>query len=165
MAMFDADEFMTQTVDQPLETEFKLCPEGEFPMMIDDFDSRAIVTYEFVYSKGDRAGQDGSMTKLTLPFIVNDDGAKALLGRDKVIVPTDFILDLDDTGHLAHGTNKNVKLGQVREAVNQNQSGPWSFAQLRGAGPFMGRVKHVDITLKDGSKIKKAEVVRFVKMR
>ena len=34
---FDPDAFMQTTVDQPLETEYVLVPQGEYVAMIDDF--------------------------------------------------------------------------------------------------------------------------------
>lgn len=163
---FDPDVFMQTTVDQPLETEFKLCPEGEFPAMIGDFDSTAFSQIDFEYKKGDRAGQPGTMTKFDCPFIINDDTAKQALGRDNVIVTKQMILDIDPaTKGLDFGPNKNVPLGQVRDAVGQNNPGPWAPGQLRGAGPVIVQVKHIEFARKDGSKGKRAEVTRVVKMK
>ena len=35
------------------------------------------------------------------------------------------------------GSNKNVKLGRLREALGQNKNGQaWSFGMLKGAGPI-----------------------------
>jgi len=44
-----------------------------------------------------------------------------------------LFLDLDESGTgLALGTNKNVKLGKLREAVGQNGPGPWTPKMLEG---------------------------------
>jgi hypothetical protein len=162
---FDPDTFMQQTVDAPLETEFKICPAGEYPSMIDDFDSSAFEQIDFEYKKGARAGEPGTMTKFNCPFVINDDRAKQELGRDKVIVYATLLLDIDENGGIATGQNKNVKLGQIREAVGQNQAGSWSVAQLRGAGPLMVKVEHIEFQRKDGTKGKRAEVTRYVAIR
>lgn len=165
MPAFDPDTFMLQTVDAPLETEFKICPAGEFPAMIDDFDSSAFEVVDFEYKKGARAGQPGQFTKFSIPFNINDDKCRQELGRDKVVVTKQIILDIDENGGLAWGPNKNIPLGQVRAAVDQNQPGAWSMAQLRGAGPVMVKIDHIDYKRNDGTKGTRAEVTRVVKMR
>lgn len=162
---FDADQFMTETVDQPLETEFKLCPTGEYRAMIDTFTSEAIENFDFEYKRGPQAGQPGSMKKFTCPFVIDDAAAAAILNRDRVIVTKQMILDIDkDTGRLDFGTNKNIELGRIRDAVGQNNPGPWTIGNLRGAGPVMVKVEHVDFERKDKTKGKRAEVTRVVKI-
>jgi hypothetical protein len=163
---FNPDDFMQQTVDQPLETEFKLIPAGDYQAMIGDFTSEALEQVDFEYKKGDRAGQPGSMTKFNCPFVIKDDPrVKESVGRDSTTVDMQIILDIADNGGLDFGTNKNVRLGQIRAAVDQNQPGPWSIGQLRNAGPVMVHVKHSEGKRKDGSEWKRAEVDRVVKLR
>jgi hypothetical protein len=160
---FDPDTFLQQSVDGPLATDFTLVPIGEYMASIDDFDRDAIETIEFEYKKGARAGQPGKMYKFNCPIVINDDKVKAELGREKVVVTKQIILDIDeDTGKLATGVNRNVDLGRIRDAVGQNDSAP--IASLRGAGPFIARVTHVDFTRKDGSKGKRAEVDRVARI-
>lgn len=161
---FDPNAFMTQTIDQPLEDEFKLCPEGEFRAMIDDFDSSYIEQIDFEYKTGQRAGQPGSMTKFNCPFVIDDEGARQALNRDKVVVSKQIILDLDASGNLDFGVNKNVPLGQIRTAVGQKDMKPWGVANLRGQGPVMVLVKHVDGKRKDGTEFKRAEVTRVTRI-
>jgi hypothetical protein len=165
MSEFDPDLFLQQTVDKPLETEFTLVPTGEYLAAIDDFDKDAMEQIDFTYKKGDRAGQPGTMYKLTLPFVINDDKVKQELDRDKVTISKQLILDLDDNGKLSEGKNKNVELGRIRDAVGQNDGSPWSIAQLRGAGPLMVRVTHVEFERRDGSRGKRAEIDRVAKVR
>jgi hypothetical protein len=163
MSDFDAESFLQQTVDGPLATEFTMVPVGEYLAAIDDFDSEAIETIEFTYKRGDRAGQPGKMFKLNLPFIINDDNVKKEFGRDKVIITKQIILDLDEHGKLTKGTNRNVELGRIRDAVNQNNDS-YTIASLRGAGPVMVKVVHIEFDRKDGTKGKRAEIEKVVRV-
>lgn len=162
--MFDPDTFMQQTVDQPLATEFTLVPKGEYLASIDDFDKDSFEEIDFTYKSGAKAGTPGKMFKFNCPFVINDDKVKTELGRDKVVIVKQIILDLDDNGALSFGTNRNVELGRIRDAVNQNGSGPWSPAQLRGAGPVMVKVDHVEFQRKDNSKGNRAEITKVVRV-
>jgi hypothetical protein len=162
--MFDANEFMQTQMDKPLETEYTLVPIGEYMMTIDDFTADAFEVINFEYKKGERAGTPGSMTKVTIPFVVQDDKIKKEMQRDKVIVGKQLILEFEDDGKtIATGPNKNIELGRIKAAVGQDK-GPWSFANLRGAGPFMGKVTHVEYQRKDGSKGKRAEIERVTRI-
>lgn len=162
---FDPDLFMQQTVDQPMETDFRLPPAGEFQATIDDFTSEAFEQISFTYKKGDRSGQPGTMTKFNCPFVIQDENAKKEMGRDRVVVTKQMILDLvPDTTQLDWGPNKNIELGRIRAAAGQNNPGPWQVSQLRGAGPMMVKVEHIEYTRKDNTKGKRAEVTRVVKL-
>lgn len=165
MPMFDPDTFMQQTIDTPLETEYVLVPVGEYVATIDDFTSEAVEQIQFDYKKGARAGTPGVMTKLSLPFVLQDEAVKAELGRDKVTISKQIILDMDDTGGLDFGKNKNVELGRIRAATGQNDPGtPWSIGKLRGAGPVMVKVVHIEFERKDKTKGKRAEIDRVVRI-
>lgn len=155
---FDADAFMQQTIDAPLATEFLLCPTGTYKAMIDDFTSEALEAVDFEYKKGDRAGQPGQFTKFKCPFVIDDAAAQAKLGKDKVVVSKEMILDRDDIGQLDFGVNRNVDLGRIRNAVGQNNPGPWAIGQLRGAGPLYVKVIHETIKRKDGTKFLRAAI-------
>lgn len=161
---FDADAFMQSTVDQPMATDFEMVPPGMYQAMIDDFDSSAVQKYDFEYKSGPNAGQPGSMVKLSLPFSIQDPAVLAKMEREKVIVFQDLTLDMNG-GQLDWGKNKNVRLGQARAAANQNQPGPWSIFNLKGAGPVMVQVAHEEFERRDGSKGKKAAVVRVAPLR
>jgi hypothetical protein len=164
MPMFDPETFLNQTIDQPLETEFLTVPEGEYTATIDDFTSEAIEQIHFDYKNGPRAGTPGVMTKLNLPFVIQDDQVARELGRDKVVVYKQMILDVDDKDVLDWSKNKNIDLGRVRAAVGQNDPGPWSIGNLRGAGPVMVKVVKVPFKRKDGSKGERTEVERVVRI-
>lgn len=162
MALFDAEAFMNQTIDKPLETEFKICPAGEYEAMIGDFTSDAIESVDFEYKRGAKAGQPGTMVKFTCPFVINSEAVRKELNRDTVIVNKQIILDFDEDGGLDWGTNKNVDLGRIRQAVGQNTEGPWSVGKLRGAGPVMVKVTHREYQTREGRKGTNAEVERVV---
>lgn len=163
---FDPNAFMQTTVDQPLETERTLVPEGEYRLFVGDFDSSIFETFEFTYQRGPNAGQPGQMHKATFPIIVDDDAVRTLFGQQEVRVYYECTLDLDpQTGQLSFGPNKNIDLGKLRHAAGQNNPGPWSMGQLRGAGPFMGKIEHREIRRKDGTKFKRAEVTRMSPIR
>lgn len=165
MSNFDPEAFMQTTVDQPLEFERTLVPEGEYRLWVDDFDSSIFETFNFEYKRGPNAGQQGSLTKATVPIVVDDDKVRALFQTDKVRVYHECTLDLDpDTGLLLFGPNKNIAVGQLRHAVGQNSPGPWAFPNLRGAGPFMGKIEHREITGKNG-KFKRAVITRMSPIR
>lgn len=162
----DPELFMNATVDAPLPTERTLCPPGEYEMYIDDFTKDAFETFEFEYKRGPKAGTPGSMTKFNCPIIVADESVKKTLDMDRVIVFRSMTLEFeDDDITLKKGKNVNIELGQLRHAVGQNHDGPWALSQLRGAGPFKGRVEHREGKRKDGSQFKVAEVTRVAPIR
>jgi len=162
---FDPDSFMTQTIDAPLDTERTLVPQGEYKMSIGDFTRDAFETIEFTYKKGERAGEEGHFTKFNCPLIIDDEAVRKATSIDRPQIIFSCNLDLDESGQLAWGPNKNIDLGKLRHATGQNNAGPWSVSQLRGAGPFMGKVAHREGKRKDGSNFKLAEVVRFAPIR
>lgn len=162
---FDPDAFMSQTIDQPLETERTLIPVGEFRMSIGDFTRDAFETIEFEYKRGPNAGEQGHFTKFNCPILIDDDGVRKATGLERPQIIFSCNLDLDENGQLLWGPNKNIDLGKLRHATGQNNPGPWSVGQLRGAGPFMGKVAHREGKRKDGTNFKLAEIVRFAPIR
>lgn len=137
--MFDAKQFMNSTVSAPMATEREQVPEGQYRFMVDAGEG-AIEFRSGTIGKGERAGEP--WVSASIRCLCLDENIKAQLGRDKVLVYKSIFLDLDAQGGLDTGKGKNVELGQLREAVNQNGSGPWNFSMLEGAGPFIGEVKH-----------------------
>lgn len=135
---FDPDAFMQQTVDANA-TEFRVVPEGEYQAMTGDVTSANLEQVNFTYKRGPNEGQPGTMTKLRVPFSIQDQNLEAEFGR-KPTVSMQCILDLKDGG-LDTGPDKNVQLGRLRQALGQNSPG-WSFPQLGNSGPVMIRVKH-----------------------
>jgi hypothetical protein len=137
---FDVDAFLTQTVDQPLSTVFSPVPEGEYQAMIDDFDAKKAIEIRRWTDKS--TGEPRTALQLSLPFIIQDATLAAQLERDRIAVFARTFLDLTPAQQIDFGRDKNIFLGQVRAAVNQNNPGPWSIANLKGAGPVMVTVRH-----------------------
>jgi hypothetical protein len=120
---FDPNTFLNQTFDDANDTKVVPCPVGEYIAISEKVDVKPWAT------------KDGSNSGLKIEILwdVQSDEVKALLGRDKVIVKQDQMLDLTDTGALDMGKGKNVGLGRIREALGLNKPGePFSFGMLQG---------------------------------
>ncbi len=156
--MFNLEQFMNSAVD-PNATSFEVCPEGEFKMMIDS-DPKQLDPKE-MQGISAKTGNPYHFWQWELNCIVLDEAVKKKLGRERVTVRARVNLDLSDAGMLETGPNKNVTLGQLRDALGQNKPG-WKPSDILGAGPFIGRVKHT--ANKDNPEIKYADVSRFGKV-
>lgn len=120
---FDPQTFLNATYEEALDTKVVPCPVGEYLAIADKVDVRSW------------SAKDGSSSgvKLVILWDIQDDNVKQLLGRDKVIVPQEQMLDLTDTGALDFGKGKNVGLGRIREALGLNAPGqPFSFGMIQG---------------------------------
>ena len=120
---FDPTTFMNQTVDEALDTKVVPCPVGEYLGLAEKVDIKQW------------AAKDGSSSglKLVILWEIQDENVKQLLGRQKVVVPQEQMLDLTDTGALDLGKGKNVGLGRIREALDLNTPGqPFSFPMIQG---------------------------------
>lgn len=141
---FDPQAFIAATVEKPLDEVYRVCPEGEYPAMIDTFNEYTFGSIDFDYKKGERAGQKGHMDFFNVPFVIQDPTVQASLGRDKVVVPAKCIIDWRDNirgGPIDDGPGKNILLGQIKGAVGQNQPGV-PHSSLQGAGPVIVKVTH-----------------------
>lgn len=161
MTTFDPDAFMQQTVDGPLETEYKLVPAKEYQnVYINDFDSKAL---QLVEGTSANTGKDYSFLKFSVPFkISNDPDVMREVGRDEALVYKDINLDRDDSGGIATGPNKNVELGRLYEAAGLN-SGSRTLADLRGTGPYVIMVVHETGKRKDGTTWQNAKVAKVTR--
>jgi len=141
---FDADKFLSSNTVGPMSTQITPCPEGTFTAVVSG-DGDIKDWFREVEWKDKKTGEPRSAQAVRIPFLITDDGVRAKLSRDTVIVPYDIFLDLiygktsNDPDTLDTGEGKNVKLGQLRAALGQNNPN-WNFSQLRGAGPVMVKV-------------------------
>lgn len=124
--MFDPNQFLNSTVSSPMSTSIPPVPEGEWTAMIDDSDK--FVEFREADTK------NGPRPICTVWFKIVDDKCRALAGRDNIRVKQDIWLDLVN-GSLDTSQGKNIRIGQLRSALNQNDVGSWSFGLIRGAGP------------------------------
>ena len=154
---FDPAAFMSQTVEGPMATSLPPVPEGEYLARIGD--GQDDVKVESIQGKKDPTR---TYIRLTLMWDVIDENLKAALGRDKIRVRDQFLIDVDQTtGLLKSGPEDNVSLGQRREALGMND-GAFSIARFRGAGPAIIRVSQRS-DANDPSR-KYSEVARVVKV-
>lgn len=155
---FDPNAFMNTPAD-PLPTAYEVIPEGEYQMILDS--DPKMLEVRKVEGVSSKSGDPYLFYQIELSCLVLDEKVKAKLGRDKVTARMRINLDLDDNGKLNAGPNKNVALGQLREALGQNKTG-WTPQQLLGAGPFIGRIKHQ--ASRTNPEVKFAEVVKAGKI-
>lgn len=122
-SQFDPNVFLNQQFDEANDTKLTPCPAGETLGMADKV--------EVVPWSSEAKGTNG--LKLRVLWEVQDDAIRQLLGRDKVLVPQDIMLDLTEEGGLDMGPGKNTRLGRLREATGLNTPGePFSFGMLQG---------------------------------
>ena len=155
---FDPDQFMNQTIDEPMSTQLQSVPEGEYTAMIGDFDSSAFKSVT-VTNRTTNLTQDRPV--LEVPFLIQDDALKAKLGREQVTHRETYWLDLRADGQLDTGPDKNVRLGQLRASLGQNSPGPWAPSMLRNMGPL--RIKIVTTTDKKDPDKKYTNISRYAK--
>lgn len=155
---FDPSAFMNQTVDQAGSTDWVLCPEGEYPAMIE------LGEPEKLFRTSENKDKTGTFTTCSPGFIIQDGKVQQLLERDKVVVyHKGVFLDFDANGNLDMGKGKNVGLNQIRDAVGQNVAGQaWNISMLNGAGPVMVKVVHE--TNKNNPEQKFARVTKVTKI-
>ena len=121
---FDAATFLNQEVDGPMETNYTPVPANDYTAMVDDIDAREVTT------------ERGKSIVLDITHLIDDPALADEMGMDRLTVRQGIFLDVDPNGAIPLGPNKNVKLGRLRAAVGQNQTGAWNFMMLKGAGPL-----------------------------
>lgn len=135
---FNIDALTNAPVAGPLSTSIALCPPGEFTAIIDSFGDDGLKGWTRIIDT-----KNGQRLLLEVPCVILDEKVKADLGREKVTVRYTCWLDIGPDGvTLLTSEGKNVDLGRLREAVNQNAKPNWTFSDLPGAGPFTVMVEH-----------------------
>lgn len=137
----------------PMDTQFENVPDGKYEAMIDATDINTWFGKELTR-------EDGTVSlPFNVPFVIQDEELKKRLGRNKISVRATIWLDMDN-GKPSSGKGKNVTLGQLRDALGQNNDPAWSFLKLPGAGPLMV-VTTTTTSKKDGKDY--VNVTRFSK--
>lgn len=119
-AMFNPDDFLSGTVTGEMATSMEPVPEGEYPALIKDVAARQTQS------------EKGTFTILDITWQIDDPAVAEAVGMDSPTVRQSIFLDTTESGGLDLGKGKNVQLGRLREAVGQNDSGPWSPSHLAG---------------------------------
>lgn len=139
MNTFDPDAFVNSQVEDNLSTEYPKLEEGEYHAVIEKVEAKNIEI-----KRGERAGE--MMPLLEVQYKVsdemNDGRVQQSVGRSEHTVTAGFPLDITESGTLATGKGKNIRLGRLRDAVAQNKPGqPWAPSHLIG-NPVLINVKH-----------------------
>jgi len=134
--MFDAVNFMSTVYNETNDTKRINCPAGEYMAQITKVEPRS-----GIIGKGERTGE--TWAGLALTCDIQDEGVKAFCQRDKVIVTANLMLDLTAQGGLDMGKQRNITLGQWREATGLNRPGQ-PFSPMMFTGQMVKiMVKHV----------------------
>ena len=130
-SVFDPDTFLHEEVEEKMEVSFTPVPEGDYPAYIET------VTADIANTK------NGPRPILNFSYVITDEEMAKEMELERPTVRQTVWLDIDESGQLSFGKNKNVRLGRIREAVGQNKAGePWSPGMLVNAGPVMIKVGH-----------------------
>lgn len=120
------DTFSNLVVTEAMDTVIVQVPAGDRPM----------------YIKAQKLRQQGEYWLMDLTCVVTDQESIEATGKDEPTVRGSIFIDFTPEGGLDFGKGKNVQLGKLRDAVDQNQKGkPWSPGKLVGAS-FIGNVSH-----------------------
>lgn len=122
--MFDVNDFLTAPIEGATSTEYELVPDDEYAMVVSKL-----------------AGRETKNSQKLVEIFWRIDAPGNELAHEKLVKQTIW-LDLNEAGNLDFGKGKNVQLGRLRAAVNQNEPGSvWNFAMLEGQ-PAMGLVEN-----------------------
>ncbi len=114
---FDINSFMQTEVQGSNETSYTPIPEGEYIGVIKEL-------------KGDMV-KESPVIRVT--YVIDSEEARQASGQQEPTVEQTLWLDLTATGSLDFGSNRNVQLGRLREAVGQNDPNQgWSPTMLQG---------------------------------
>lgn len=132
--MFNVESFQNTQFDQPMDTKYEPVPSGEYNALLEDFEVNVL--------------QDGKVP-MNVRWAIEDTKLKASMGRDKITVRQTIWLDTTPSGSLDLGKGKNVGLGRLREALDQNAPGrAWQPSMLKGQ---VARIKVTQTPAKDGT--------------
>ena len=125
MSMFDKDTFLQTETTGAMSTVFKPMPEHEALAVIADIEIKT-----GTIKKGDRAGETWVM--FSVKYEVDSDEAREATNMDTPTVRQSLFVDINDDGMLDTSEGRNIDLGRLRLACNQNGDGPWSPMQMVG---------------------------------
>lgn len=129
--MFDAEDLL-QNASEPMSTEYPNVPEGEWEGQITKLEPRQF---------SGKKDPSKTYTTLDVTWSVSDPIVLQEMKRDTAAtVRQSLFLDMTSEGKIDETEGTNVRLGRLRAALNQNESG-WKPADLMG-GIATVRVKH-----------------------
>ena len=117
MSDFNPDSFMTEEQSGTLDTSFTPIPPAEYTGIIKDVLANTT---------------PNGAPKLDVIWLIDDEGVREHTGMAEPTCKQTVWLDLNESGKLEMGANKNVGLGKLRDALGQNDGSPWSPSMLMG---------------------------------
>lgn len=115
--MFDPESFLHNEVEGQMDTKVTPVPEGEYPGVAIDVKARNINEYAV----------------MEVTWQIDDPEFEKIIGRNPARVRQSVFLDLMENGSLDLGSGKNVQLGKLRDALNQNNPDQaWSPSAIIG---------------------------------
>lgn len=120
--MFSPEEFMNAEFDGEFATKRELIPDGEYQVMIEEVEAKTI--------------GEANYPIFSLRYKIINNSDEEVDGR--TIFDTIW-LDLDERGALVRAPGKNIRLGQLLEALGLNGK-PWRPGQFAGQ-VLMAQVK------------------------
>lgn len=137
MSSFNPDTFLNTETKDANATAYTPVAEGEYTASIKAIKPRVLT--------------DGRAV-LDVTWTVDDEGARQETGMAEPSVRQTLWLDTTESGGLDFGKGKNVGLGRLRSALNQNAPGkPWAPGMLVG-GVAKIKVGH-SIDKRDGETV------------
>ena len=117
MSAFDPNSFLATTTDTANSTTYVPVPEGIYQAVVISVAARN--------PKGNAL--------LDIQWRIDDDSVAAETGLSNPTCRQSIFLDVTDSGGLDNGKGKNIQLGRLREALNQNVEGQaWAPSMLEG---------------------------------
>lgn len=130
MSTFDPDGFMNSSYEEQNEVNYTPIPDNEYTALLETVKGREFQT------------KNGPAQVLDCGWHILSEELQTEMDMKKIVVNQSVFLDFTADGRLEFGTNKNVELGRLREALGQNTGKPWSPQDLIGAGPITIKVGH-----------------------
>lgn len=131
--MFDPQTFLEQSVPTGFDTQYKPCPPGEYQGIINKLNEPRVLE--------GKDGRDDSVV-MDIQWEILDDEVRKTLDMEEVFVRQSVFLDIDESGGLARGPNKNITYGRLLEATRLNDGSDVSPIRLVGQGPCLVKVEH-----------------------
>ena len=137
MSTFDPNTFLNTETNDSNATSYTPVSEGEYQASLKKIAPRVLT--------------DGRAV-LDITWVVDDEAARQETGMAEPSVRQTIWLDTTESGGLDFGKGKNVGLGRLREALDQNTPGkPWAPGMLVG-GVAKIKVTH-SIDKRDGTTV------------
>lgn len=129
---FNADEFLAASFSNNFESKLELVPKGDYPGIIEKVDNARKI------SPNDSSKKPFGTVDVT--FVLDAPEISAQLNREPLRMKMQMFLDLDASGKLDGGKNRNLALGRLQDACGV--TAPWSWTDFVGKGPLTCKVDH-----------------------